>query len=84
MGSSVLIKESWYKQVPRLQILAKGPEILAAVEQMRLHPSGRILLAERPDLGTVLSDTAALKAMPAGSLGRTFFEAMDNPNGVPG
>ncbi len=78
------VSQGGAKQVPRIQMLAKGPEILAAVEHMRVHPTGRILLAERPDLGGVLSNTAALKAMPAGSLGRLFFEGMDNPTGVPG
>jgi ubiquinone biosynthesis protein Coq4 len=67
-----------------MKMLAGGPEILADVERMRVHPSGKRLLAKKPDLGVALSDTAALKAMPPGSLGRAFFEAMDNPYGVPG
>jgi ubiquinone biosynthesis protein Coq4 len=78
------VSEGGAKQVPRIKMLAGGPEILADVERMRIHPTGRRLLAERPDLGVSLSDTAALKAMPAGSLGRAFFDSMDNPYGVPG
>jgi ubiquinone biosynthesis protein COQ4 len=78
------VSEGGAKQVPRIKMLAGGPEILADVERMRAHASGRRLLAQKPDLGVALSDTAALKAMPQGSLGRTFFEAMDNPYGVPG
>jgi ubiquinone biosynthesis protein COQ4 len=78
------VSEGGAKQVPRIKMLASGPEILADVERMRAHSSGRRLLAQKPDLGVALSDTAALKAMPQGSLGRTFFEAMDNPYGVPG
>jgi ubiquinone biosynthesis protein Coq4 len=78
------VSEGGAKQVPRIKMLAGGPEILADVERMRAHPSGQRLLAERPDLGAALSDAAALKAMPARSLGRAFFEAMDNPYGVPG
>lgn len=72
------------KQTPRIMMLAGGPEILVDVDLMRAHPSGRKLLADRPDLGVTLSDSAALKAMPDGSLGRVFFDAMDNPYGVPG
>ena len=65
-------------------MLARGPEILADVERMRAHPTGKKLLAERPDLGVFLSNSAALKAMPEVSLGRTFYDAIDNPVGVPG
>ena len=78
------VSEGGAKQVPRIKMLAGGPEILADVERMRVHASGRRLLAQKPDLGVALSDTAALKSMPQGSLGRTFFKAMDNPYGVPG
>ena len=78
------VSEGGAKQVPRIKMLAGGPEILADVERMRVHPTGGRLLAERPDLGVSLSDTAALKAMPARSLGRAFFDSMDNPYGVPG
>lgn len=51
---------------------------------MCVHSSGKRLLAAKPDLGVALSDTTALIAMPQGSLGRAFFDAMDNPYGVPG
>ncbi len=78
------VSQGGAKQVPRIQMLARGPEILADVERMRAHPTGKKLLAERPDLGVFLSNSAALKAMPEASLGRTFYDAMDNPVGVPG
>jgi len=78
------VSEGGAKQVPRIKMLAGGPEILADVERMRIHPTGKVLLAQRPDLGVALSDSMALKAMPAGSLGRAFFDSMDNPYGVPG
>jgi len=78
------VSEYGVKQVPRIKLLAAGPEILADIEQMRTHPTGKRILEERPDLGAALSDSAALKAMPAGSLGRTFSESMDIPGGVPG
>jgi ubiquinone biosynthesis protein COQ4 len=41
------------------------------------HPDGRALYVERPSLFAVLADRAALRAMPAGSLGRTYAEFMD-------
>jgi ubiquinone biosynthesis protein COQ4 len=78
------VSEGGAKQVPRIQMLASGPEILADVERMRAHPSGKRLLTEQPDLGAALSCSASLRAMPEGSLGRAFFEAMDNPYGMPG
>ena len=72
------------KQVPRMKLFAGGPELLREVEQMRSHPTGRRLLAEKPDLGAVLSNPAALASLPGGSLGRRFYENMETPGGVPG
>ena len=78
------VSEGGVKQVPRIKLLAGGPEILADVERMRTHPTGKRILDRRPDLGATLSDSAGLKAMPAGSLGRSFHDAMEIPGGVPG
>lgn len=78
------VSEGGAKQVPRIKLLAGGPELLREVERMRAHPTGKRLLAERSDLGAALSSSVTLKAMPAGSLGRTFYEAMEIPGGVPG
>ncbi len=78
------VSEGGAKQVPRIKLLAAGPEILADIERMRAHPTGKRILERRPDLGAALSDSAALKAMPPGSLGRSFCEAMEIPGGVPG
>jgi ubiquinone biosynthesis protein COQ4 len=78
------VSEQGAKQVPRIKVFAGGPEILHEVERMRSHPTGKRLLDERPDLGVALSNSAALKTMPVGSLGRTFYEAMEIPGGVPG
>ena len=78
------VSEGGAKQVPRIKLLAAGPEILGDIERMRTHPTGKRILDERPDLGAALSDSATLKAMPAGSLGRRFYEAMEIPGGVPG
>lgn len=78
------VSEDGAKQVPRIKLLAAGPEILGDIERMRTHPTGKRILDERPDLGAALSDAATLKAMPAGSLGRRFYQAMETPGGVPG
>jgi ubiquinone biosynthesis protein COQ4 len=72
------------KQVPRMKLFARGPELLEEVEQMRAHPTGRRILAEKPDLGAALSDARTLGEMPAGSLGRAFHDTMEIPGGVPG
>jgi len=78
------VSEGGAKQVPRMKLLAGGPEVLRDVERMRTHPSGRRLLEEKPDLGMALSNPDALKGMPAGSLGRTYYASMEVPGGVPG
>ncbi len=72
------------KQVPRMKLLALGPEILESVARMRTHSSGKRILENKPDLGATLSDAANLKAMPAGSLGRTYAGSIETPGGVPG
>jgi len=72
------------KQVPRMLMYATGPEMLSAVEQMRIHPTGRRILADRPDLASFLSNPSALSTMPHGSLGRAFHDAMNVAGGIPG
>jgi ubiquinone biosynthesis protein COQ4 len=72
------------KQVPRMHLYATGPEMLAEVEQMRTHPTGKRILADRPDLAATISNPSALATMPPGSLGRAFYDAMNVPGGIPG
>jgi ubiquinone biosynthesis protein COQ4 len=78
------VSEYGAKQVPRMILYATGKEILAAVERTRAHPTGRRVLAERPDLAAALSNLPALAAMPQGSVGRAFSDAMSGGGGVPG
>ena len=78
------VSEDGAKQVPRIKLFAGGPEFLREVEQMRVHKTGKRLLEEKPDLGATLSNPAALRAMPEGSLGRSFYKSMETPGGVPG
>jgi ubiquinone biosynthesis protein COQ4 len=61
-----------------------GPQIQRSIERMRRDPVGARLLDERPDLGAALGDMATLAAMPAGSLGRAYFEFMNHDGVVPG
>ena len=42
--------------------------------RMRSVDSGRDVLVMKPDIGALLSDRAALAAMPAGTVGRAYFE----------
>ncbi len=72
------------KQVPRIHLYATGPEMLAEVEQMRTHPTGKRILADRPDLAATISNPSALATMPPGSLGRAFYDSMNVPGGIPG
>jgi ubiquinone biosynthesis protein Coq4 len=78
------VSEGGAKQVPRMILYGTGVEMLARVEEMRQHPTGKRVLADRPDIARVLSDLAALARMPAGSLGRAYHDAMNSPTGVPG
>lgn len=78
------VSEGGAKQMPRMLLYATGVEMLERLEQTRQHPTGKRVLADRPDLAKVLSDREALARMPAGSLGRAYHDAMDNDTGVPG
>ncbi len=78
------VSEGGAKQVPRMKLLAGGPELLREVERMRTHPSGKRLLETKPDLGAALSNPETLKRLPPESLGRKFYERMEIPGGVPG
>jgi len=54
-----------------------GPGFERAFRRFVETGEGRRLLAERPSLFEVLSDRAALRALPAGSLGREYARFMD-------
>lgn len=53
-----------------------GPTVDREFRRFAAHPIGRALLAERPrrDLNAVLTDRAALEAMPAGSFAHAYLE----------
>ena len=78
------VSEGGAKQVPRMALLATGPDILEKLERMRGHPDGQRVLADRPDLGAALIDMDALGRLPVGSFGRAFRDYMDHPDGIPG
>lgn len=78
------VSEGGAKQVPRILMYATGPEMLEEVQRMCTHPTGRRILADRPDLAAFLANPSALASMPQGSLGRAFHDAMNVEGGVPG
>src|SRR4051812_48079194 len=62
----------------------RAPERMMA--RMRASGVGRRLLAEKPDLGSVLADRDALRALPEGTLGRKYLELVETvgitPQGI--
>ena len=78
------VSEGGAAQGFRLTIAVGGPEVLRTVDAMRAHPTGARILAERPDLGRALTDMEPLSRMPAGSLGRAYFDFMDHPDTIAG
>lgn len=53
-----------------------GPQTERNFERYLTSPEGQKRIAERFDLAAALSDRARLGALPAGTLGRTYFEFM--------
>jgi ubiquinone biosynthesis protein COQ4 len=58
----------------------RGKSTLRQFARFRHSDSGRALLARRPSLLAVLSDRASLADMPAGSLGRAYYDFMTSEN----
>ncbi len=56
----------------------KGGSIARAVARMEATPEGRELLRIKPDILPVLSDRAALRAMPEGSVGRAYLKFVES------
>lgn len=56
----------------------KGGSIARAVARMEATPEGRELLRSKPDILPVLSDRAALRAMPEGSVGRAYLKFVES------
>ncbi len=86
-------RREWRRAGQWLNVLIADPERTDAVfeiigalagnsferhfERFRAQPDGLRILRERPSLLAALSDRARLRAMPAGSLGRSYAEFMD-------
>jgi ubiquinone biosynthesis protein COQ4 len=89
-------KIEWKRAWKALQLLIDDPqrtekvfEIAEALsgnsferhfQRFAAQPEGRRLLAERPSLLKALQDREALRALPAGSLGRTYAQFMESGN----
>lgn len=61
----------------------KGASISRAVQRMQASPSGRQLLAAKPEINQRLSNRAGLRSLPEGSVGRTYLELMERLGLVP-
>ncbi len=55
----------------------KGDSISRAVQRMQASPSGRKVLAAKPEINQRLSDRAALRSLPEGSVGRSYLTLME-------
>ena len=64
------------KQVFLLMEALRGKTTLRQLARFRESESGRAMLAERPSLLARLSDRASLAQLPAGSLGRAYYDFM--------
>jgi ubiquinone biosynthesis protein COQ4 len=56
----------------------QGPTLFRLRDRLRRSAQGRRLLSERPDLVPLLKDREALRAMPAGSLGRAYLTFVES------
>lgn len=69
--------------VPKMKMAVGAPEFYRRVQDMRGHPVGRRILADRPDLGEALGN-ASLASLPQGTLGRCYFDHANVEGAVPG
>src|SRR5271154_5840317 len=68
------------RQVFLLMDALRGKTTLRQFARFRQSEAGRAMLAERRSLLARLSDRASLAALPAGSLGRAYWEFMASEN----
>src|SRR5437667_11859218 len=64
------------RQVVLLMEALRGKPTLRQLARFASTESGRAMLAERRSLLAALTDRSALAALPAGSLGRAYYEFM--------
>ncbi len=77
------VSEHGATQVAKIQYSLLGPSLLKEVEEMRAHPIGKRLLAERPAMDAAI-DMDALAKLPEGSFGKTLHDVLDFPDTIPG
>jgi ubiquinone biosynthesis protein COQ4 len=68
------------RQVFNIFRALRGRSGLKTFLRFAASPSGQILLRHRPSLLEALSNRAALRALPAGSVGRTYLGFMEEEN----
>lgn len=73
--SPALVAPSRYvSELMEFSLALGGPSLQAHYEAFRADPDGQALLAERPDLRSVLGDREALASLPEGSFGRAYLD----------
>ncbi|MEZ5380831.1 MAG: Coq4 family protein [Microthrixaceae bacterium] len=73
--SPALVAPSRYaSELMEFSLALGGPTLQAQYESFRAHPDGRRLLAERPDLRSVLGNREALASLPERSFGRAYLD----------
>ena len=65
-------------EVFRIIDALKGGSLARAVARMEADPQGSALLRSKPGILPVLSDREALRALPAGSLGRAYLDFVES------
>ena len=78
------VSEGGAKQIFRMMYSLAGPEIHRKARHMKRDERFAYLFTERPDLGKALTDMAALKELPEGSLGKGYHDFMDGEGIFPG
>jgi ubiquinone biosynthesis protein COQ4 len=68
-------------EIHRVEEITGRPAYRRLLEEMRAHPEGRRVLAERPELSSELVDYDALRRLPASTLGGAYVRHLDG-NGI--
>ena len=58
----------------------KGDSLSKATKRLSASDAGRKLLQKKPDIVTKLNDRAWLLSLPAGSVGRTYYDFVHGEN----
>jgi ubiquinone biosynthesis protein COQ4 len=65
-------------EIHRVEEITGRPRYRRLLEELKATPEGQRILAERPELSTDLVDYAALRALPADTLGGAYVRHLDD------